>query len=56
MFKDLFSNSINIPTLRLSGVIGQAGMLRSGLTLNSTNKLIDKLFSDKKVPGSSFNN
>ena len=50
MLKSLFSSSINIPTLRLSGVIGQAGMLRSGLTLNSINKLIDKLFSDKKCP------
>jgi len=34
----------------LSGVIGRAGMFRSGLTLNSLDKLIDKLFSDNKCP------
>ncbi|PPR45570.1 MAG: putative signal peptide peptidase SppA [Alphaproteobacteria bacterium MarineAlpha5_Bin8] len=50
MFKNIFSKSINIPTLRLSGVIGQTGAFRSGLTLNSLNKLIDRLFSDKKSP------
>ena len=50
MFKSFFGSSTVIPTLRLSGVIGQAGMLRSGLTLNSINKLIDKLFSNKKSP------
>ena len=50
MLKSFFSNSINIPTLRLSGVIGRAGMYRSGLTLDSLDKLIDKLFSDKKCP------
>ena len=50
MFKSLFGSSIIIPTLRLSGVIGQGGMLRSGITLNAINKLIDKLFSDKKSP------
>jgi len=50
MIKSFFSSSIYIPTLRLSGVIGQAGMFRSGLTLNSLDKLIDKLFSDKKSP------
>jgi signal peptide peptidase SppA len=50
MFKSFFGSSTVIPILRLSGVIGQAGMLRSGLTLNSINKLIDKLFSNKKSP------
>ena len=50
MFKSFFGSSTEIPILRLSGVIGQAGMLRSGLTLNSINKLIDKLFSNKKSP------
>ena len=50
MLKSFFSKSVNIPTLRLSGVIGQAGMFRSGLTLNSLDKLINKLFSDKKCP------
>ena len=50
MFKSLFSNSVIIPTLRLSGVIGQAGLLRSGLTINTIDKLINKLFSFKKSP------
>ena len=50
MLKFLFGSPTTIPTLSLSGVIGHAGMLRSGLTLNNTNKLIDKLFSDKKSP------
>ena len=50
MFKSLFGSSIVIPALRLSGIIGQSGMLRSGLTLNSIDKLIDKLFSNKNSP------
>ena len=50
MFKSLFSSKIEIPTLRLSGVIGNAGLMRSGLNLASLDKLIDKLFSDKKSP------
>ena len=50
MFKNIFSTSVIIPTLRLSGVIGQGGMLKSGLSLNSIDKLIDKLFADKKSP------
>ena len=49
MFKSLFSKTINIPTLRLSGVIGQAGFMRSGLSISTVDKLIDKLFADKKV-------
>ena len=44
MFKKFFSKDINIPTLRLSGVIGQAGIARSGLTITGIEKLIDKLF------------
>jgi len=47
---NLFKKTINIPTLKLSGVIGQAGIGRSGLTIHTLNKLIDKLFSDKKSP------
>ena len=43
MFKRFFSKDINIPTLRLSGVIGQAGIARSGLTITGVEKLIDKL-------------
>ena len=50
MFKKIFSSSIEIPTLRLSGVIGQAGLMRSGLSLTSLDKLIVKLFADKKAP------
>ena len=50
MLKSLFSSSINIPTLRLSGVIGQAGFMRSGLSIASLDKLIEKLFADKKSP------
>ena len=50
MFKNFFSKSINIPTLRLTGVIGQAGFMRSGLSLVSLDKLINKLFSDEKAP------
>ena len=50
MFKKIFSSSIEIPTLRLSGVIGQAGLMRSGLSLTSLDKLIVKLFADKKSP------
>ena len=50
MFKRFFSKDINIPTLRLNGVIGQAGIARSGLTIAGIEKLVDKLFSDKKAP------
>ena len=50
MFKRFFSKNINIPTLRLTGVIGQAGIARSGLTITGIEKLVDKLFSDKKAP------
>tara|TARA_Y100000590_G_scaffold461644_1_gene623704 strand:+ start:1302 stop:2114 length:813 start_codon:yes stop_codon:yes gene_type:complete len=50
MFKRLFSNSVEIPTLRLSGVIGQAGFLKTGLSLSSLDKQITKLFADKKSP------
>jgi signal peptide peptidase SppA len=50
MFKSYFGSSSTIPILRLSGVIGQTGILRSGLTFQALDKLIDKLFSDKKSP------
>ena len=50
MFKRFFSKDINIPTLRLTGVIGQAGIARSGLTIAGLEKLVNKLFSDKKAP------
>ena len=48
MFNSFFSKSTSIPALRLSGVIGQAGSFRSGLTLQGIDKLIEKLFSYKK--------
>jgi len=50
MFKSLFSKTIDIPTLRLSGVIGQSGFMRSGLNISILDSLIDKLFADKKSP------
>ena len=50
MLNFLFSKNVNIPTLRLSGVIGQAGFMRSGLNISTLDKLIDRLFSDKKSP------
>ena len=51
MFKRLFSKNTNIPTLRLSGVIStQSGLTSSGLAINNLDKLIEKLFSDKKSP------
>jgi len=50
VFKKFFSRDISIPTLRLSGVIGQGGIARSGLSITGIEKLIDKLFSDKKAP------
>jgi len=50
VFKRFFSKDVNIPTLRLSGVIGQTGIAQSGLTISGIEKLIDKLFADKKAP------
>ena len=50
MLNFLFGNTTIIPALRLSGIIGQSGILRSGLSINSLDKLINKLFSDKKSP------
>ena len=51
MFKFFFSKSITIPVLRLSGVIGQSGLLRSGLSSHAIEKLIDKLFSGNREKG-----
>jgi len=51
MFKKLFSKNVQIPTLRLSGVISsQSGITSSSLSINNLEKLIEKLFSDKKSP------
>ena len=48
MLKSFFSKSINIPTLRLSGVIGQAGFMRSGLNIIGQVHMKMKGFLDKK--------
>ena len=51
MFKKFFSKNVSIPTLRLSGIIAaQSGFTSSSLSINNLDKLIDKLFSDKKSP------
>ena len=51
MFKMIFSKNVQIPTLRLSGVIAsQSGLTSSSLSINNLEKLIEKLFSDKKSP------
>ena len=51
MLKRLFSKKIQIPTLRLSGIIStQSGITGSGLAISNLDKLIEKLFSDKKAP------
>ena len=51
MFKKIFSRNVQIPTLRLSGVIAsQSGIMSSSLSINNLDKLIEKLFSDKKSP------
>lgn len=50
MFDFIFKNKVIIPALRLNGVIGQSGFLKSGLSISGLDKLIDKLFSDKKSP------
>ena len=51
MLKKIFSKNLQIPTLRLSGVIAsQSGITSSSLSINNIEKLIDKLFSDKKCP------
>ena len=54
MFKFIFKNYNEIPVIRLSGVIGQTGTLKSGLSLVALNKLIEKVFSIKKIPAVSL--
>ena len=46
----MFKSYLEIPTIRLTGVIGHTGMLRSGLNINNLNKIIEKAFSYKKTP------
>ena len=52
MFKRLFSKNVIIPALRLSGYYwsSQSSITSSGLAINNLEKLIEKLFSDKKSP------
>ena len=51
MFKRFFSKNIQIPTLRLSGIISsQSSITSSGLSINNLDKLIERLFLDKKSP------
>ena len=51
MFKRLFSRNVQIPTLRLSGIISsQSSITSSALAINNLEKLIEKLFADKKAP------
>jgi len=54
MIKSIFNKSNEMPVIKLTGVIGQAGMLKSGLTLSSVGKLIEKAFSNKKCPAVSL--
>tara|TARA_B100000427_G_scaffold314804_1_gene308304 strand:+ start:229 stop:1050 length:822 start_codon:yes stop_codon:yes gene_type:complete len=54
MFTRLFKNYHEIPVIKLSGVIGGSGTLRSGLNLTNINKIIEKAFSNKKVPAVSL--
>ena len=49
MLNFIFKKNLEIPVIKLTGVIGQTGMLRSGLSLFALNKLIEKAFSGKKT-------
>ncbi len=51
MFKNFFSKNVQIPAIRLSGIIAsQSGFTSSSLSINNIEKIIEKLFSDKKSP------
>ena len=50
MFNNLFKRNLQIPTIKLYGVIGGGGRFKNGLTLSNLSKLIDKAFSFKKIP------
>ena len=45
----LFKSKPNVSILRLEGIIGKAGAMKSGLSISSTNKLIEKAFSNDKT-------
>ncbi len=46
---NLFKSKSNISVLRLEGIIGKAGTMKSGLSISSTNKFIEKAFSNNKT-------
>ena len=50
MFGKIFKNYKEVPVIKLSGVIGQGGSLRSGLNMSNLDKIIEKAFSFKKAP------
>lgn len=43
------SNKPTVSVLRLNGLIGQAGPLRSGMTLQALGPVIDRAFADKRL-------
>lgn len=45
----LFKTKPTISILRLEGIIGKASTMKSGLSISSTNKLIEKAFSNEKT-------
>jgi len=54
MFKNIFKNYHQIPVIKLSGVIGQTSLLKSGINISNLNNVIEKAFSFKKVPAVSL--
>ena len=49
MFNKFFKNNIEIPTIKLYGVIGSGSKFKEGLNLSNLNKIIEKAFSNKKT-------
>ena len=54
MFKNIFKNYHQIPVIKLSGVIGQTSLFKSGINISNLNNVIEKAFSFKKVPAVSL--
>ncbi len=54
MFKKIFKNYHEIPVIRLSGIIGQTSMFKSGINIANLNRVIERAFSFKKVPAVSI--